>query len=107
MSGGLEGKFKTKNLSESSDYSLDKVENLYIKIEGGDYTYKEDFEKWIQSFNMDNLQIIEYKTLTPIYSFIPGLESKLSICLEKYEDIVLKEIYRLFEKEFIPKEKEL
>ena len=107
VSGGLEGKFKTKNLSESSDYSLDKVENLYIKIEGGDYTYKEDFEKWIQSFNMDNLQIIEYKTLTPIYSFIPGLESKLSICLEKYEDIVLKEIYSLFEKEFIPKEKEL
>lgn len=107
VSGSLEGNFKNNNKSNDSCKSLDKVENLSIKIEGGDYTYKEDFKKWIQSFNMENLQIIEYKTLTPIYSFIPGLESKLSICLEKYEDIVLKEIHSLIEKEFAIKEKEL
>ena len=56
---------------------------------------------------MDNLQIIEYKTLSRIYSFIPELESKLYICLENYEDIVLKEIYTLIENEFIKKEKEI
>jgi len=107
VSGSLEGDSKKKNILNDSSKSLDKVENLSIKIEGGDYTYKEDFKKWIQSFNMENLQIIEYKTLTPIYSFIPGLESKLSICLEKYEDIVLKEIHSLIEKDFIIKEKEI
>ena len=106
MSASLEGNYKNNNLSENLSYSLDKVKNLSIKIEGGDYTYKDDFKKWIQSFNMDNLQIIEYKTLSRIYSFIPGLESKLYICLENYEDIVLKEIYSLIESN-AEKEKEI
>ena len=106
ISASLEGNYKNNNLSENLSYSLDKVKNLSIKIEGGDYTYKDDFKKWIQSFNMDNLQIIEYKTLSRIYSFIPGLESKLYICLENYEDIVLKEIYSLIESN-AEKEKEI
>ena len=106
ISASLEGNYKNNNLSENLSYSLDKVKNLSIKIEGGDYTYKDDFKKWIQSFNMDNLQIIEYKTLSRIYSFIPGLESKLYICLENYEDIVLKEIYNLIESN-AEKEKEI
>ena len=106
VSASLEGNYDSMNLSSNSSYSLDKVKNLSIKIEGGDYTYKDDFKKWIQSFNMDNLQIIEYKTLSRIYSFIPGLESKLYICLENYEDIVLKEIYSLIENN-AEKEKEI
>ena len=106
VSASLEGNYDSMNLSSNSSYSLDKVKNLSIKIEGGDYTYKDDFKKWIQSFNMDNLQIIEYKTLSRIYSFIPGLESKLYICLENYEDIVLKEIYNLIENN-AEKEKEI
>ena len=92
VSASLKGNNNDINSSDNSSYSLDKVKNLSRKIEGGDYTFKDDFNKWIQSFNMDNLQIIEYKTLSRIYSFIPGLESKLYICLENYEDIVLKEI---------------
>jgi len=64
VTGSLEGNFNNNNKSNDSSKSLDKVENLSIKIEGGDYTYKEDFKKWIQSFNMENLQIIEYKTNT-------------------------------------------
>lgn len=107
VSGSLEGDIKNKNSKSNVSKSLDKIEDLSFKIEGGDYTYKEDFKKWIQSFNMDNLQIIEYKSLQPIYCFIPGLESKLTICLENYEDIVLKEIYTLMEKDFNIKEKEI
>ena len=106
ISASLEGNYKNNNLSENLSYSLDKVKNLSIEIEGGDYTYKDDFKKWIQSFNMDNSQIIEYKTLSRIYSFIPGLESKLYKCLENYEDIVLKEIYSLIESN-AEKEKEI
>ena len=77
-------------------------------MSGGNCTYKEDYKKWIQSFNLDNLQIIGYKTLIPIYYFIQGLETKLTkLCLQKYEDIVLQEINNLIEKDFLEKEKEL
>ena len=107
ISASFEGNSKNKGTFDNSSKSLDNVKNLSIKIEGGDYTYKDDFKKWIHSFNMDNLQIIKYKTLSIIYSFIPELESKLYICLENYEDIVLKEIYSLLENDYIEKEKEI
>ena len=106
ISASLQGNIKINNNDDNYSNALRKAENLNLVIEGGDYTNK-DFRKWIRSFNLDNLQIIEYKSLQPIYCFIPGLESKLSICLQNYEDIVLKEIYTLMEKDFIPKEKEL
>ncbi len=99
--------FGKKNSNDNSSKSIDKIENLSIKMVGGDHTYKEDFKKWIQSFNMNNLQIIEYKTLIPIYCFVAGLESKLSICLQKYEDIVLQEIYNLIENDYKKKEQEV
>ena len=107
FSASLEGSYKINNTKDETSSALDKVENLSIKIEGGDYSCKENFRKWIQSFNLDNLQIIEYKSLQPIYSFIPGLESKLSICLQCYEDIVLKEIYNLMENDFMKREQEI
>ena len=92
-----------ENLIESKNGN----ENLSIKLEGGNYLYNNDLKKWIQSFNIDNLQIIEYKTLIPIYCFIPGMESKLEICLQEYEDIVLQEIQHLIENDFKTKEKDL
>ena len=104
---GTELRKDKKSFNDKFSQSLNKIENLSIKMEGGDYSFKEDFKKWIQSFNMNNLQIIEYKTLIPIYCFVQGLESKLTICLQKYEDIALKEIYNLIEKDFKLKEKEL
>ena len=99
--------YNKNNTKENISESLGKIENLSKKIEGGDYMYKDDLKSWIKSFNINNLQIIEYKTLIPIYCFIPGLESKLTICLQKYEDIVLQEIYNLIESEFKPKENNL
>ena len=45
ISASLEGNYKNNNLSENLSYSLDKVKNLSIEIEGGDYTYKDDFKK--------------------------------------------------------------
>ena len=107
LQAGTEFKKDKNSFKDKLSFSLDKIENLSIKMVGGDYTYKEDFRQWIQSFNMNNLQIIEYKTLIPIYCFVQGLESKLSICLQKYEDIALKEIHNLIEKDFKEKENEL
>ena len=51
VSGSIEGNSKTSNFNSNSSKSLDNVKNLSIKIEGGDYTYKDDFKKWIHSFN--------------------------------------------------------
>ena len=63
ISASLEGSFKDKNSNDNSMKSIGNVQNLYIKIEGGDYSLKDDFRKWIHSFNFDNLEIIEYKSL--------------------------------------------
>ena len=92
--------FNNENNKEGTDnyQSLSKIENLSKKMIGGNYLYKDDLKNWIQSFNIDNLQIIEYKTLMPIYYFIQGLETKLSICLQKsHEEIVIQKIYSLME----------
>ena len=92
--------YNKNNMNDNIYESVGKIENLSKKVEGGDYMYKDDLRNWIKSFNINNLQIIEYKTLIPIYCFIPGLESKLAICLKNNEDIVLQEIHSLIEKDF-------
>lgn len=84
--------------------NVEKIKNLNLFIEGGDMREKNDFRKWPLSLNMNNLQIIEYKTLIPIYSFIEGLAPKIEICFQEYDKIVLEEIKNLIDKE---KEKEL
>ena len=95
---------KIKSKNEFSQ-SLDKLENASIKMIGGDYLNKDDLKKWIKSFNINNLQVIEYKTLIPIYCFIPGLEKKLKIYFNSYEDIVLQEINNLLETKYKEEEK--
>ena len=73
---------------------------MSTKIIGGDYLFRDDLKNWVKSFNIDNLQVIEYKNLIPIYCFIPGFENKLKICLKSHEDIVLQQIYDLIGNEF-------
>ena len=107
FSAGLKSNSDNKNSKENLSQSLNKIENLSVKMNGGDYSYKDDLKKWMKSFNIDNLQIIEYKTLIPIYCFIQGLESKLSICLKPYGEIVLQEINSLMEKDFKTTEENL
>ena len=107
FSAGLKLNNDNKHFKENISQSLNKIENLSVKMNGGDYSYKDDLKKWMKSFNIDNLQIIEYKTLIPIYSFIQGLESKLTICLKPYKEIVLQEINSLIEKDFKTMEEKL
>ena len=98
---------KVDSIDNNFSKNLDKIEILNINMEGGDYKDTNDFKKWVLSINMNNLQIIEYKTLIPIYKFIKGLESKIKICFQKYEEIVLEEIKNLIKNDFNKKEKEL
>ena len=100
------GKLDYSKNNTNSNFSqfLDKIETASIKMIGGDYLFKDDLKKWIKSFNINNLQVIEYKTLIPIYCFIPNLEKKLKICLREYEEIVLQEIFNLLESKYINEE---
>ena len=98
---------KISSTDNNSLKNLDKIENLNISMEGGDYKDTNDFKKWVLSINIDNLQIIEYKTLIPIYRFIQGLEQKIRICFQKYDEIVLEEIKNLIKNDFMKKEQEI
>ena len=93
--------------NENSQKYLDSLQNSSIKMIGGDYLYKDNLQNWIKSFNINNLQVIEYKTLIPIYCFIPNLETKLKICLNDYEDIVFHEIFNLLETKYKIEEKNI
>jgi hypothetical protein len=87
---------------------IDTFENININMEGGNYKDINNYQKWINSINMDNIQIVEYQTLTPIYDFVPELRPKLDIILKKkYNDIVLEEIKNLIENDYIKKEHNL
>lgn len=107
----LSGNFhlKNKNLNYDNKFSqtLDKIENASIKMIGGDYLNIDDLKLWIKSFNINNLQVIEYKNLIPINCFIQGLEKKLKICLRSYEDIVLQEVNNLLDTKYKKEEKEI
>lgn len=107
LSANLDANYNNKKSKDKFSQSFDNVQNMSTKIIGGDYLFKNDLKNWIKSFNIDNLQVIEYKTLMPIYCFIPGLENKLKICLKSYDDIVLQQIYDLIENDFKKTEESL
>ena len=107
ISGNVNVNYTSKNQQNSSSNLSNEIENLSVKMIGGDYLCKDDLKKWIKSFNIDNLQVIEYKTLIPIYCFIQGFEEKMKICLQPYDEIVLQEIYNSIEKKFKIKEQNL
>ena len=107
ISANLDLQYNNKKNKDKISQSLNSVKNMSTKIIGGDYLFKNDLKSWIKSFNIDNLQVIEYKTLIPIYRLIPGLEDKLKICLKSYDDIVLQQIYDLIESNFKNTEEQL
>ena len=107
ISGNVNVNYTSKNQQNSSSNSSNEIENLSVKMIGGDYLCKDDLTKWIKSFNIDNLQIIEYKTLIPIYCFIQGFEEKMKICLQPYDKIVLQEIFNSIENKFKNQEQNL
>ena len=107
FSGNFNLKHNKKNSENQFSQSLDKIENASLKMIGGDYLDKDNLQNWIKSFNINNLQVIEYKALHTIYSFFPGLEKKLKICLKSYDEIVLQEINNLLDTKYKEEEKKL
>ena len=107
LSANLDVNYNNNKSRDKYSQSLNNIQNMSTKIIGGDYLFKNDLKNWIKSFNIDNLQVIEYKTLIPIYCFIPGFENKLKICLKSYDDIVLQQIYDLIENDFKKTEESL
>ena len=107
LSGKLNIDYNNSKNNDKLSHSLNRVQNITTKIIGGDCLFKNDLKNWIKSFNLDNLQVIEYKTLIPIYCFIPGFEDKFKICLKSEDDIVLQQIYDLIENEYKKSEEAL
>lgn len=102
----ISGEFNDKNKKNFHDLTEQKISNISIDVKGGNYN--NNIDEWIESFNPNNLEIIGYKSLRPIYCFIEGLEPHLSLCIsKKYEDIVLEQIHKLINKEFKEKEKDI
>ena len=107
LSANFDFNYNYKKSNDKCSQKLNSTQNMSTKIIGGDYLFKDDLKNWIKSFNIDNLQVIEYKTLIPIYCFIPGLENKLKICLKSYDYIVLHQIHELIENDFKKTEESL
>ena len=80
ISGNVNVNYTSKNQQNSSSNSSNEIENLSVKMIGGDYLCKDDLTKWIKSFNIDNLQVIEYKTLIQIYCYKKDHKDNLKIC---------------------------
>ena len=100
FSAKIDVNYKDNKGKDNLSQLLNSVQNMSTKIIGGDYLFRDDLKNWVKSFNIDNLQVIEYKNLIPIYCFIPGFENKLKICLKSHDDIALQQIYDLIGKEF-------
>ena len=101
------GEFNNKDNKNCLKQSKQIIENIKTEVLGGDYLYKDDIDEWIISFTLNNLQIIEYKNLIPIYCFIEGLEDELNLCVRNYEEIVLQQIHKLISEEYKEKEADL
>jgi len=107
LSANAQVNYKNNKNKDNLSQLLNSAQNMSTKIIGGDYSFRDDLKNWVKSFNIDNLQVIEYKNLMPIYCFIPGFEDKLKICLKSHDEIVLQQIYDLIENKFKKTEENL
>lgn len=62
-----------------------------ISVEGGDLSLKYDFEEWLKSLNLDNLEIIDFRSLVKIYDFCDEIKNDVDSLLEQEKQIERKE----------------
>lgn len=68
IQGNLDVKY---DKNKSNEFNKEIKNSKYsISLEGGDISLKYDFDGWIKSLNLDNLEIIDFKTLVKIYDFL-------------------------------------
>ena len=82
------------------DYKNNKIEELnneikkskyFISLDGGDITQKYNFEGWIKSINIDNLEIIDFKTLVKIHDFCGDIKNKIDDIIDKEKFFINRE----------------
>ena len=88
---GLEIKNQDKKVDEFNNEM--KNSKYTISLEGGDLTLKYSFNEWIKSLNIDNLEIIDFKTLVKIHEFCGDIKYEIEKILNKEKEIMLGEGY--------------
>lgn len=62
-----------------------------ISLEGGDISLKYDFDGWLKSLNLDNLEIIDFRTLVKIYDFFDEIKNEVNLLIDQEKKFVKKE----------------
>ena len=62
-----------------------------ISLEGGDISLKYDFDGWLKSLNLDNLEIIDFRTLVKIYDFFDEIKNEVNLLIDKEKKFVKRE----------------
>lgn len=81
-----------KNQIEEFNNEIKKSQYT-ISLEGGDITKKYNFEEWIKSLNIDNLEIIDFKTLVKIHDFCGNIKNDIDDIIGKDLNIIKREGY--------------
>ena len=82
-SNGLDVKYRNNN---SKEFNQEVRNSKYtISLEGGDISLKYDFDEWLNSLNLDNLEIIDFRTLVKIYDFCNDIKNTLDLIFEQDE----------------------
>ena len=88
-SNGLDVKYRNNN---SKEFNQEVRNSKYtISLEGGDISLKYDFDEWLNSLNLDNLEIIDFRTLVKIYDFCNDIKNNLDLIFEQDEKIERKQ----------------
>lgn len=68
-----------------------KKSKYSISLEGGDISLKFDFDEWLKSLSLNNLEIIDFRTLVKIYDFCGDLKNEINYIIEQEKKIEKRE----------------
>ena len=89
LSGNLDAKYNKNKLNE---FNKEVKNSKYsISLEGGDISLKYVFDGWVKSLNLDNLEIIDFRTLVKIYDFCDEIKDNINNLIDQEKKIEKKE----------------
>ena len=57
--------------------------NIQLNVVGGNPEKKDNYNEWLKSLNLNNLEIIEYKSLIPLHEFCEDIKDEVENLLER------------------------
>lgn len=65
--------------------------NIQLNVVGGNPEKKDNYNEWLKSLNLNNLEIIEYKSLIPLHEFCEDIKDEVENLLERENTKKLEE----------------